>query len=122
GGLLMLVGILYLYFSSGAQSFDYEVLRQVELSSTEQVWLFLAFFAAFGVKVPVFPVHTWLPDAHTEAPTLGSVYLAAIMLKIGGYGLLRFALPFFPVGADRLAPAILVLAVIGVLYGALVAI
>ena len=122
GGLLMLVGILYLYFSSGADSFSYEVLRQVELSFTEEIWLFLAFFAAFGVKVPIFPFHTWLPDAHTEAPTLGSVDLASLMLKIGGYGLIRFALPFFPLATERLAPAIIVLAVIGVLYGALVAI
>jgi NADH-quinone oxidoreductase subunit M len=118
----MLVGILYLYFKGGATSFDYDVLRQVSLSNTEQIWLFLAFFAAFGVKVPIFPFHTWLPDAHTEAPTLGSVDLAAVMLKIGGYGLIRFALPFFPVASERLAPAIVVLAIIGVLYGALVAI
>ena len=123
GGLLMLVGILYLYFKGGAQSFAYEyLLQQVALSDNEQIWLFLAFFAAFGVKVPIFPFHTWLPDAHTEAPTLGSVDLAAIMLKIGGYGLIRFAVPFFPLATDRLAPAILVLGIIGVLYGALVAI
>jgi NADH-quinone oxidoreductase subunit M len=122
GGLFMLVGIIYLYFAGDAQSFSYTYLRDVQLSTTEQIWLFLAFFAAFGVKVPIFPFHTWLPDAHTEAPTLGSVDLASVMLKIGGYGLLRFALPFFPVASDRLAPAILVLAIIGVLYGALVAI
>jgi NADH-quinone oxidoreductase subunit M len=122
GGLFMLVGILYLYFSGGAESFAYEALRQVELTFTEQIWLFIAFFAAFGVKVPIFPLHTWLPDAHTEAPTLGSVDLAAVMLKIGGYGLIRFALPFFPLATERLAPAIIVLAIIGVLYGALVAI
>ena len=121
GGLFMLVGILYIYFAGGAADFSYEAMRAVELSTTEQVWLFLAFFAAFGVKLPVFPFHTWLPDAHTEAPTLGSVNLAAVMLKIGGYGLLRFALPFFPIAAERLAPAIVVLAIIGVLYGALVA-
>ena len=121
GGLLMLVGILYLYFAAGAVSFDYDVIRQVQLSSTEQTWLFLAFFAAFAIKVPVFPVHTWLPDAHTEAPTVGSVILAAVMLKVGGYGFLRFSLPFFPEATTTLGPLILGLGVIGVLYGALVA-
>ncbi|QBI20369.1 NADH-quinone oxidoreductase subunit M [Egibacter rhizosphaerae] len=121
GGLLMLVAILYLYFAAGAQSFDYDVIRQVELTTVEQTWLFLAFFAAFGIKVPVFPVHTWLPDAHTEAPTVGSVILAAVLLKIGGYGFLRFSLPYFPEATTTLAPPILVLGVIAVIYGALVA-
>ncbi|HVL98259.1 MAG TPA: NADH-quinone oxidoreductase subunit M [Egibacteraceae bacterium] len=121
GGFLMLVGILYLYFAAGATSFDYDVLRQVSLSPTEQAWLFGAFFAAFAIKVPMFPLHTWLPDAHTEAPTVGSVLLAAVMLKIGGYGFLRFSLPFFPDATVRLAPFMIALAVIGVLYGALVA-
>ena len=121
GGLLMLVAILYLYFAAGAQSFDYDVIRAVDLSTTEQVWLFLAFLAAFGIKVPVFPVHTWLPDAHTEAPTVGSVILAAVLLKIGGYGFLRFSLPYFPEATTMLAPPIIALGVIGVLYGALVA-
>jgi len=122
GGLLMLVGILYLYFAAGATSFDYDVIRQVELSGTEQFWLFLAFFAAFAIKVPMWPLHTWLPDAHTEAPTAGSVILAAVMLKIGGYGFLRFSLPVFPDATERLAVPMLVLAVVGVLYGALVSI
>ncbi len=121
GGLLMLVAILYLYFAAGAQSFDYDVIRQVSLTTTEQTWLFLAFFAAFAIKVPLFPVHTWLPDAHTEAPTVGSVILAAVLLKIGGYGFLRFSLPYFPDATVTLAPPILVLALIGILYGALVA-
>jgi NADH-quinone oxidoreductase subunit M len=122
GGLLMLVGIVYLYFDAGAQSFDYGfILENAQLSSGEQTWLFLAFFTAFAIKVPLFPLHTWLPDAHTEAPTVGSVLLAAVLLKIGGYGFLRYALPFFPDAALRLAPAVLVLAVIGILYGALVA-
>jgi NADH-quinone oxidoreductase subunit M len=121
GGLLMLVAILYLYFQGGAQSFAYEDLRQVQLTATEQTLLFLCFFAAFAIKVPLFPVHTWLPDAHTEAPTAGSVVLAAVMLKIGGYGFLRYSLVFFPEASVRLAPLILVLGVIGVLYGALVA-
>jgi NADH-quinone oxidoreductase subunit M len=121
GGFLMLVGIVYLYFAAGGTSFDYDVIRQVSLSSTEQLWLFAAFFAAFAIKVPMFPLHTWLPDAHTEAPTVGSVLLAAVMLKIGGYGFLRFSLPFFPDATVRLAPVVIVLAVVGVLYGALVA-
>ncbi len=120
GGLVMLVGIVYLYFDAGAQSFDYGfILENAQLSSAEQTWLFLAFFTAFAIKVPLFPLHTWLPDAHTEAPTVGSVLLAAVLLKIGGYGFLRYALPFFPDAAQRLAPAVLVLAVIGILYGAL---
>jgi NADH-quinone oxidoreductase subunit M len=121
GGLLMLVAILYLYFAAGGTSFDYDVIRGVSLSTTEQTWLFLAFFAAFAIKVPLFPFHTWLPDAHTEAPTVGSVILAAVMLKIGGYGFLRFSIPFFGEAAVTIAPYILVLGVIGVLYGALVA-
>ena len=123
GGFLMLVAILYLYFSGGGGSFGYEALVEVAqgLSATEQMLLFGCFFAAFAIKVPLFPFHTWLPDAHTEAPTAGSVVLAAVMLKIGGYGFLRFSLPMFPIASLRLAPAILVLGVIGVLYGALVA-
>jgi NADH-quinone oxidoreductase subunit M len=121
GGLLMLVAILYLYFKSGAVSFSYDVLLAVELSQAEELWLFAAFFIAFAIKVPLFPFHTWLPDAHTEAPTIGSVDLAAILLKIGGYGILRFLLPFFPNATEDLAPLIIALAVIGVLYGALVA-
>jgi NADH-quinone oxidoreductase subunit M len=121
GGLLMLVAILYLYFKAGASTFDYEALRGLPLSDTEQIWLFLAFFVAFAIKVPLFPFHTWLPDAHTEAPTIGSVDLAAILLKIGGYGIIRFALPYFPQATRQLAPLIVGLAVVGVLYGALVA-
>ena len=123
GGFLMLVAILYLYFQPGGGTFAYEPLVQVarSLSTGEQTLLFLCFFAAFAIKVPLFPFHTWLPDAHTEAPTAGSVVLAAVMLKIGGYGFLRFSLPMFPVATQRLAPIILVLGVIGVLYGALVA-
>ena len=121
GGLLMLVAILYLYFKAGATTFDYEALRGLALSDTEQIWLFLAFFIAFAIKVPLFPFHTWLPDAHTEAPTIGSVDLAAILLKIGGYGIIRFSLPYFPRATQDLAPLIIGLAVVGVLYGALVA-
>ena len=122
GGLLMLVGVLYLYAAAGAGTFDYALIREaLALSSTEQAWLFAAFFAAFAIKVPLFPLHTWLPDAHTEAPTVGSVLLAAVMLKIGTYGFLRYSLPYFPDATERFAPIVLGLALVGILYGALVA-
>jgi NADH-quinone oxidoreductase subunit M len=119
GGLLMLVAILYLYSQTG--SFDYEAMRGLTLSGTEQRWLFGAFVVAFAVKVPLFPLHTWLPDAHTEAPTGGSVFLAAVLLKMGTFGLLRYALPLFPEATVEFAPTLLVLSVVGILYGALVA-
>ncbi len=122
GSLLMLVAILSLYFAAeGSPSFDYRVLLGLDLGLESQRWLFLAFFASFAVKVPLFPVHTWLPDAHTEAPTAGSVMLAGVLLKMGAYGLIRFAIPLFPDAARELTPLILVLAVIGIVYGALVA-
>ncbi|MBS3940702.1 MAG: NADH-quinone oxidoreductase subunit M [Actinobacteria bacterium] len=119
GGLLMLVGILYLYSQTG--TFDYEAIRALELGTTEQHWLFAAFLLAFAIKVPIFPVHTWLPDAHTEAPTGGSVFLAAVLLKMGTFGLLRYALPLFPDATRAWAPWLLGIAVIGILYGSLVA-
>jgi NADH-quinone oxidoreductase subunit M len=119
GGLLMLVAILYLYSQAG--SFAYEAFLGVELSLTAQRWLFVAFVIAFAVKVPLFPLHTWLPDAHTEAPTGGSVFLAAVLLKMGTFGLLRYALPLFPEATVEAAPTLLALSVIGILYGALVA-
>ncbi len=122
GSLLMLVAILSLYFAAeGSPSFDYRVLLDTTLSLETQRLLFLAFFASFAVKVPLVPLHTWLPDAHTEAPTAGSVMLAAVLLKMGAYGLIRFGIPLFPDAARELAPIVLVLAVIGILYGALVA-
>jgi NADH-quinone oxidoreductase subunit M len=123
GGFLMLVSILFLYFQGGAVTFSYAQLVDVArgLDPAQQLLLFGGFFAAFAIKVPLFPLHTWLPDAHTEAPTAGSVVLAAVMLKIGGYGFLRFSLPMFPGATQRLAPWIITLGVIGVLYGALVA-
>ncbi|MEX2503824.1 MAG: NADH-quinone oxidoreductase subunit M [Egicoccus sp.] len=119
GGLLMLVAILYLFSQTG--SFDYEAIRALELGTTEQHWLFAAFLLAFAIKVPIFPVHTWLPDAHTEAPTGGSVFLAAVLLKMGTFGLLRYALPLFPDATVAWAPWLLGIAVIGILYGSLVA-
>lgn len=119
GSVFMLVGILYLYFQAG--SMDLAAFMQVPLEHNTQLWLFAAFFLAFAIKVPVFPLHTWLPDAHVEAPTAGSVVLAGVLLKMGTYGMLRFAMPLFPEGVTFFAPAISILAVIGIIYGALVA-
>jgi NADH-quinone oxidoreductase subunit M len=125
GSVLMLAAIIYLYNKSG--TFDYPVLLdllvtgKLALGHTEQFVLFLAFFFAFAIKVPVFPLHTWLPDAHVEAPTAGSVMLASVMLKMGTYGLLRFCLPMFPGAARENAPWIVALAIVGIIYGALVA-
>jgi NADH-quinone oxidoreductase subunit M len=123
GSLLMLVGIITLYFTY--HTFDYTVLLQAmtatPLAPRAEFVLFLAFALAFCIKVPLFPLHTWLPDAHTEAPTAGSVILASVLLKMGTYGLLRFNLALFPDASRRWAPVIIVLAVIGIIYGALVA-
>jgi NADH-quinone oxidoreductase subunit M len=123
GSLLMLVGILALYFTY--HTFDYVTLLQAlsasPLSDRAEFWLFLAFALAFCIKVPLFPFHTWLPDAHTEAPTAGSVILAGVLLKMGTYGLMRFNLALFPNAARWWAPVIIILAVIGIIYGALVA-
>ncbi len=127
GSVLMLVAILVLYYmnsqATGNPTFDLGSLAACAraLPRGTQLWLFLAFFVAFAIKVPLFPFHTWLPDAHTEAPTAGSVILAGVLLKMGVYGLLRFAFPFFPQVVQWLAPYVSVLAVIGILYGALVA-
>ncbi len=127
GSLLMLVAILYLFFANGGTSFDLVQITErlssgaLSLSWREQLWLFLAFLLAFAIKVPMFPLHTWLPDAHVEAPTAGSVILAGVLLKMGTYGLLRFCLPMFPTTAVSLAPYISILALIGIIYGALVA-
>jgi len=125
GSIFMLVGILWLYNATG--SFDLPFIQQV-LRSGELVLprgtetlLFLSFFVAFAIKVPLFPFHTWLPDAHVEAPTAGSVMLAGVLLKMGTYGMMRFCLPLFPDASRRFAPAIAVLAIIGIIYGALVA-
>jgi NADH-quinone oxidoreductase subunit M len=114
GSLLMLVALIYMYLKSG--SYELAVFQRLPLSLHEQTFIFLAFFAAFAVKVPMFPVHTWLPDAHVEAPTGGSVVLAAIMLKMGGYGFLRFSLPIAPDASRQLDWLIIALSLIAVVY------
>ena len=119
GSVFMLVGLVYLYAKGG--SFQLADLYALPLSMKEQTWLFFAFLIAFAVKVPMFPVHTWLPDAHVEAPTAGSVILAAIALKIGGYGLLRFNLPIVPDAGDYWAWLVIALSLIAVVYVGLVA-
>jgi NADH-quinone oxidoreductase subunit M len=125
GSALMLVAILWLY--TKGNSFDMPVLLgmmrsgTLKLSSTEGFWLFLAFFFAFAIKVPLFPLHTWLPDAHGEAPTAGSVMLASVLLKLGTYGIVRVCLPMFPEAARECAPWIVGLSIAGIIYGALVA-
>jgi len=124
-GLLMLIAILALYFAhhtaTGVYTFEYEQLLATPLSSSAAWWIMLGFFVAFAVKLPAVPVHTWLPDAHTEAPTAGSVVLAGLLLKTGAYGLLRFVVPLFPSAAHQFAPIAMILAVIGILYGGMLA-
>jgi NADH-quinone oxidoreductase subunit M len=125
GSVLMLVAILGLAWmhhqATGAYSFDLLALYALDVPATMQFWFFLAFALAFAIKVPLFPFHTWLPDAHVEAPTAGSIILAGVLLKMGTYGFVRFAFPLFPEAASYFAPLIGVLAVIGIIYGALVA-
>lgn len=124
-GLLMLIAILALFFAhrnaTGISSFEYTELLGTHLNPAGAIWIMLGFFVAFAVKLPMFPFHPWLPDAHTEAPTAGSVILAGLMLKTGGYGLIRFVVPLFPGAARAFAPVAMVLAVIGILYGAILA-
>jgi NADH-quinone oxidoreductase subunit M len=124
GSVLMLVAILILYFlnqkATGISTFDVLELYKLGLPVGTQYWLFGAFALAFAIKVPMFPFHTWLPDAHTEAPTAGSVILAGVLLKMGTYGFIRFAIPLFPKAAFDLLPLVSILAIIGIIYGALV--
>jgi len=127
GSLLMLIAIIFLAFNSGANSFSIaEITNHLlapgnALDPGTQLWLFIAFFLAFAIKVPLFPFHTWLPDAHTQAPTAGSVSLAGVLLKMGTYGFVRFCLPMFPTATMEAMPTIMVLSLIGIIYGALVA-
>ncbi len=125
GSLLMLVAIIYLYFlhggETGTYTFDLLALYRFSVARDAQYWLFLGFFLSFAIKVPLFPFHTWLPDAHVEAPTAGSVILAGVLLKMGTYGLIRFCLPLFPLASAYFTPHIMMLSVIGIVYGALVA-
>lgn len=124
-GLLMFLAILALYFihgrATGTYTFDYSQLLGMSLPLSVSIWLMLGFFIAFAVKLPVVPFHTWLPDAHTEAPTAGSIVLAGLLLKTGAYGMIRFMVPLFPSAAAFFAPAGMVLGVIGIFYGALLA-
>ena len=126
GSVLMLLGILSLYYSNhtltGTYSFDIPALQQMTLPPQYQLWIFLAFFIGFAIKVPMFPFHTWLPDAHVEAPTAGSVILAGVLLKMGTYGFLRFSLPMLPNAASdrRVIKVMITLSLIGIIYGALV--
>jgi NADH-quinone oxidoreductase subunit M len=125
GGVVMLLGILALYFYvhsvTGVYSFDIPRFHELSIPAGLQTWIFLAFFCGFAVKVPMFPLHTWLPDAHTDAPTAGSVILAAVMLKMGAYGFLRFSLPVLPDASRQFVPVMAGLAIVGIIYGALVA-
>jgi NADH-quinone oxidoreductase subunit M len=118
--LLMLVAIIALYLQTGTLDILEMASKSPNLPADFQTWVFLAFAAAFAVKVPMFPFHTWLPDAHVQAPTAGSIILAGVLLKMGAFGFIRFALPLVPQGAAAMAPLMVVLSVIGILYGALV--
>jgi len=120
GSVLMLVAMLVIYFEAGTTSIP-DLLESLALPRDWQLWLWLAFFASFAVKVPMWPVHTWLPDAHVEAPTAGSVILAGVLLKMGGYGFIRFSLTFFPEASDFFTPFIYTLSVIAIIYTSLVA-
>src|SRR5207245_3448749 len=125
GSILMLVGIIWLYNATG--TFDLPAIQQtlanglLVLAPRTEMILFFASFLAFAIKVPRFPLHTWLPDAHVEAPTAGSVILAGVLLKMGTYGMMRFCLPLFPLASRKAAPYVAALAIIGIIYGALVA-
>lgn len=119
GSLFMLLAIIVMYIEVGTT--DLTAIAMHDFSPTLQYWFWLAFFASFAVKVPMWPLHTWLPDAHVEAPTAGSVILAGVLLKMGGYGFLRFSLPLFPIASQKFAPFIMVLSVIAIIYTSLIA-
>lgn len=119
GSVLMLIAMMAMYFTAGTM--DIPTLLAYDFPASMQTWLWLAFFASFAVKMPMWPVHTWLPDAHVEAPTAGSVILAGILLKLGGYGFLRFSLPMFPLASADFAPFVFWLSVIAIVYTSLVA-
>ncbi len=125
GSLLMLVAIFYIYTKhgqlTGTYTFDLEKLYNLQLTKTTQMWCFSAFALAFAIKIPLWPLHTWLPDAHVEAPTAGSVILAGVLLKFGIFGFIRYAMPLFPWASHQLAPILVGAAVIGIVYGAVVA-
>jgi NADH-quinone oxidoreductase subunit M len=119
GSVLMLLAIMAMYWTAGTT--DIPALLKYEFPASMQTWLWLAFFASFAVKMPMWPVHTWLPDAHVEAPTAGSVILAGILLKMGGYGFLRFSLPMFPLASEYFAPFVFTLSIVAIIYTSLVA-
>ncbi|MCV6600540.1 MAG: NADH-quinone oxidoreductase subunit M, partial [Cohaesibacter sp.] len=119
GSVLMLLAIMAMYWEAGTT--DIVTLLSYNFPPEMQTWLWLAFFASFAVKMPMWPVHTWLPDAHVQAPTAGSVILAGILLKMGGYGFLRFSLPMFPLASDFFAPLVYAMSVIAIVYTSLVA-
>src|SRR5262249_61690567 len=125
GSVVMLLGILALYFAyhtqTGVYTFDVTQYQKAGFDTSLQWWVFLAFFLGFAIKVPMFPFHTWLPDAHTDAPTAGSVILAGVLLKMGTYGFVRFSLPLLPQASQHMIGFIAFLAIIGIIYGALVA-
>ena len=125
GSVIMLLGILAVYFYhqdvTGVYTFDITQFHELNIPYDLQWWIFLAFFLGFAVKVPMFPFHTWLPDAHTDAPTAGSVILAAVLLKMGTYGFIRFSLPILPEATEAFVPAVVLLSIVGIVYGALVA-
>jgi len=119
GSIFMLIAIIFIYHQSGTT--DIQTLLKFDIAAQYQYWLWLGFFASFAVKTPMWPVHTWLPDAHVEAPTAGSVILAAILLKMAGYGFIRFSIGFFPIASEYFAPLIFVLSIIAIIYTSLVA-
>ena len=120
GSVLMLVAIISIYWITGTTDIV-EIINEIKIPKEYQYLLWLAFFSSFAVKMPMWPVHTWLPDAHVEAPTAGSVILAAILLKMAGYGFLRFSIPMFPIASDYFTPFIFVLSIVAIIYTSLVA-